>query len=205
MAEPSEIVEGAWGLSWVAGPKDPMRRAAHALVSGRKVWLVDPFTDEPALTAARRRGRIAGVVQLLDRHNRDCASLAERFGVEHLRLPDGLPGTPFELSHMVWVPRWREAALWWEAKRTLFVPEAIGTVAPFAVGGAAAGIHPFLRGLPPGTLRSLRERQPEVLLCGHGAPLAQGVGEAIDEALHRSRRDIPRAGLAMVKAFSPLK
>ena len=34
-------------------------------------------------TAPPALGEIAGVLQLLDRHNRDCAPLAERFGVPH--------------------------------------------------------------------------------------------------------------------------
>ena len=68
-----------------------MGRTAHALSSGGQVWLIDPFDDEPALQAAATLGRPAGVLQLLDRHNRDCDSIAARLGVPLLRLPDRAP------------------------------------------------------------------------------------------------------------------
>ncbi len=66
----------AFGLSWIAD--EPMRRASHALADDGRVWLVDPLDEPDAIERARDLGPVAAVVQLLDRHNRDCAALARR-------------------------------------------------------------------------------------------------------------------------------
>ena len=60
-----------------------MARSAHALRDGDRVWLVDPYEDAEALERAAALGAPAGVLQLLDRHDRDCAALAARLGVPH--------------------------------------------------------------------------------------------------------------------------
>ena len=60
------------------------------------MWLVDPVAFDEALDRAAGLGEIAGVLQLLDRHNRDCAPLAERFGVPHLKVPDAVAGHAVE-------------------------------------------------------------------------------------------------------------
>lgn len=156
--------------------------------------------DGAALAAAEKLGDPAGVIQLFDRHSRDCEELADRYGVPHLRLPDRIPGTPFELRRVVWLPGWRELALWWPDEDLLVVSEAVGTGAYFAVAGKQAGIHPFLRGWPPG---ALREFSPKRLLAGHGPSIHEHAGRALSEAVSRSRRDIPRAAVAMVRSFTP--
>jgi hypothetical protein len=69
----------ALGVTWIE--KGGMARSAHALAGGGRVWLIDPFDYEPGLSAAAGLGELAGVLQLLDRHNRDCAPLAQRLGV----------------------------------------------------------------------------------------------------------------------------
>lgn len=176
-----------------------MERSSHALADGGRLWLVDPVADEEALDAALGHGEVAGVLQLLDRHPRDCAQLARRYGVDHQRLPERLPGTPFESLRVVWVPRWREIGLWWAARRALVVPEAIGTATYFSLGRLPAGIHPFLRALPPG--RAMTAHEPEYLLVGHGPPLHEGATAAIAQALQRSRRDLPRAAAAVAKGL----
>ena len=51
-------------------------------------------------------GEPAGVVQLLDRHNRDCAAVAAELGVPHLVVPDAVPDSPFEA-----IPRRAHSAL----------------------------------------------------------------------------------------------
>ena len=58
------------GLSWVSD--DPLERACHALADAGRVWLIDPVDDAAALAAAAELGEPAAVVQLLDRHGRDC-------------------------------------------------------------------------------------------------------------------------------------
>lgn len=187
----------AWAVTWTA--EEPMQRSSHALAHEGRVWLVDPIADEPALRAAEALGEVVAVVQLLDRHPRSCAGLAKRYGVPHLRLPEALPDSPFELRRMLCVPTWREIALWWPERRTLVVAETVGTGPYFALGGRPLGVHPFLRAKPPGPLRDF---EPEHLLVGHGAALHERAAPALTEALERSRRDIPRVPLAMVRAYA---
>ena len=136
-------------------------------------------------------GRPAGVLQLLDRHNRDCAAVAERLGIEHLEAPDAVAGSPFEAIPVVRVPGWKETALWWPAESALVVAEVVGTNSIFNAGRGGVGMHPMLRALPPG---SLRRFEPQHLLTGHGAPVhGAGAAAGLEEAYARSRRDIPRA------------
>ena len=74
-----------------------MTRTSHALATSEGVWLVDPVDWPEAIDRAASLGTPAGVIQLLDRHNRDSAAIAERLGVPHLVVPESLPGTPFEV------------------------------------------------------------------------------------------------------------
>ena len=105
------------------------------------VWLVDPVDWPDAIDRALTLGEPAGVIQLLDRHNRDCVALAERLGVPHVVVPDELPGSPFECVPVVRRKRWRETALWWPETRTLVVAEALGTNRFFTGGRAPLGVH----------------------------------------------------------------
>ncbi len=116
--------EYAFGFSWVL--EEGMQRSSHALVLDGRVWLVDPVAFDEALERAAGLGEIAGVLQLLDRHNRDCAALAERYGVEHLKVPDAVPGTPWKAIPVVRFPGWKETALWWPEHDALIVAEVVG-------------------------------------------------------------------------------
>ena len=178
------------GLSWVID--EPMQRTSHALVDGGRVWLVDPVDVPEAVDRATALGEPAGVLQLLDRHPRACADLAQRFGVPHLRLPDAVPESPFEVVTVVDVPKWREKALWWRERRALVVAEAVGTGPMF---GSPAGIHLFLRLKPPGVLR---DHDPDHLLVGHG-PGVHGADakRALETAYRRSRVDLPKTVLTL--------
>ncbi len=179
--------EHALGLTWVVD--EPMERASHALRVDGRVWLVDPVAWEPALEAARELGAVAGVLQLLDRHERDGAAVASRFGVPLRPLPRMLPEAPFELRRLVDRPWWREVALWWPEERALIVPEAVATATYYGLG-RPLGVHPMLRLRPPSGLRGL---DPEHVLGGHGAPLHGPTARtALAEALARSRGDLPR-------------
>ncbi|HEX8975488.1 MAG TPA: hypothetical protein VF781_03155 [Solirubrobacteraceae bacterium] len=180
------------GITWYEG--DAMARASHALLTEDGVWLVDPFDDQAALDAAADLGPPAGVVQLLSRHNRDCAAIATRLGVALHRLPARLPGTPLEVVSVVDRPWWRELALWWPGRQTLVVSEAIGTIPLFALG-RPAGVHPMLRLLPPRA--ALGGYHPERLLVGHGPALAEGADAALHEALAAARSDLPRLALKL--------
>ena len=64
-----------------------MTRTSHALATSEGVWLVDPVDWPEAIDRAASLGTPAGVIQLLDRHNRDGAAVAERLGVPHLVVP----------------------------------------------------------------------------------------------------------------------
>jgi hypothetical protein len=175
------------GITW--HETNGMARAAHAVRDGERVWLIDPFDDAAALEAAAALGQPAGVIQLLDRHQRDGESIAGRLGVPLLRLPQALPDTPFDVVSVVARPWWREIALWWPAERTLIVAEAIGTGPLFALG-RRAGVHPMLRAVPPRS--ALGQYAPERLLVGHGPALDADAGPALQQALASSRADIPK-------------
>lgn len=173
-----------------------MARAAHALVEARRVWLIDPFEDVEAMAAATELGTAAGVVQLLDRHNRDCQAIAQRLGVPLLRLPVDAAGTPFKAIPMISNRVWREVALWWADEQALVVAEAVGTAPLFALG-RRAGVHPMLRLVPP--REQLSGYQPERLFVGHGQAIESGADAALRDALAHSRSDMPHLVPAVVK------
>jgi hypothetical protein len=165
-----------------------MQRASHALAVDGRVWLFD-VVDDPELDArVQELGRPAAVVQLLDRHNRDCAAVATRLGVPQHVVPRQLPGTPFELRPILQLRWWREAALWWPEPRILLVAEAVGTNPYFRAGEEPVGVHPFLRPWPP---RSLRGLEPDHLLVGHGEGIHHEPA-ALGSALRTARQRIPR-------------
>jgi hypothetical protein len=177
----------ALGITWTE--RGGTVRSSHAVASGGRVWLIDPFEDEAALSAAAELGEPAGVLQLLDRHNRDCESLARRLGVARLRLPERTPDTPFEVVPVISRRGWREIGLWWSAENALIVAEAVGT-APVFAAGRRAGVHPLLRLTPP--RRQLSAYKPERLLVGHGEPIEAGASAALTDALDHALSDIPR-------------
>jgi hypothetical protein len=166
-----------------------MARAAHAIREGDRVWLIDPFEDDAALAAAAELGPPAGVIQLLDRHNRDCGAIAQRLGVPHHRLPPSLPETPFKIVSVVARPWWKEIALWWPGGHTLVVAEAVGSAPLFGLG-RPLGVHPMLRLVPPRD--ALGGLHPQRLLVGHGPALEDGADPALRDALASSRSDMPK-------------
>jgi hypothetical protein len=183
----NSIQRHSLGLTWVE--TTGLRRASHALRADGRVWLIDPFEDEVALSAAIELGTPAGVIQLLDRHNRDSGPIAQRLEVPLLRLPADVPDSPFTVIPVISRPWWREVALWWEGERALVVAEAVGTAPAFTLG-RRVGLHPMLRLRPP--KGPLTARSPERLLVGHGAALQSGADAAIRDALSGALADIPR-------------
>lgn len=188
----NSIQRHSLGLTWVE--TSGMRRAAHALRANGRLWLIDPFEDQVAMSAATELGAPAAVIQLLDRHNRDCGPIAQRLEVPLLRLPADLSDSPFTVIPVISRPWWREVALWWEAERTLVVAEALGTAPAFTLG-RRVGLHPLLRVRPP--RRPLTARSPERLLVGHGTSLESGATEAIRDALSGAVADIPQLVLRL--------
>jgi hypothetical protein len=179
---------GGDGFGWIVD--EAMTRTSHALAAGGKVWLVDPVDWPDAIERACSIGDPAAVVQLLDRHDRDCAALASRLEVPRLFVPEAVPESPFECVAVVRRPFWRENALWWPEKRTLVLADALATN-PFYTGATEPlGVHMLLRLLPP---RRLAAYSPERLLTGHGEGIVGPDTPAVlERALARSRRDLPR-------------
>ena len=179
------------GASWVVD--ELIHRASHALVDEGRVWIIDPVDAGDALEQARALGEPVAVLQLLNRHNRDSAAVAQRLGVPRLKVPAVLPDTPFSVLNLDWGPGWKEVALWWPDRRALVVPESLGTAPLFAVGPGPVGVHPVRRIAPP---HSLRPFVPEHLLVGHGPPVhGQDAAGGVIDALDRGRSDIPRVFL----------
>jgi hypothetical protein len=179
---------GADGFGWIV--EEAMTRASHALVADGRVCLVDPLDWPEAIDRALGLGEPAGVIQLLDRHDRDCAALAARLDVPHLVAPDDVPGSPFECVPIMRRRWWRESALWWPETRTLVCADALGTN-PFYTGGTAPlGVHVLLRLTPP---KALAGFEPERILVGHGeGAIAPDAAQTLRDALRTSRRSLPR-------------
>jgi hypothetical protein len=191
-----QIEEHPLGLTWILD--EPMARACHALVDEGRVWLVDPV-EHPDLPDFTTLGVPAGVLQLLDRHNRDCAGIADRLGVPHLKVPDAVPDSPFEAIAVVRVPGWKETALWWPQPSALVVAELLGTNRMYTAGRQAVGMHPFLRPFVPGALRGI---EAEHLLVGHGSGVhGPEAAAGIEAAYDTARRDIPHVLWALPGAI----
>jgi hypothetical protein len=167
-----------------------LARTSHAVEVAGTVLVFDPL-DAPGLDERiRGLGRPEAVVQLLDRHERDCSLVAERLGVPHLRMRLA-SSTRGELVRVAWTRVWKEVAFWEPTRQILVVGDALGTVGYFTAPGEAIGVHPFLRLRPP---RMLAELEPEHILCGHGAGVhGSEAALALREAMATSRRRLPRA------------
>lgn len=179
--------EQDFGFGWL-DDDEPMRRTSHAFAADG-VWLVDPVAWPEAEQRALALGEARGVLQLLDRHNRDCAAIAERLGVPlHVVPTRRIAGAPFEFLHVLGNRLWREVALWWPERRVLVCADALGTVAYFRAPGERLGVHPFLRLRPP---RALKRVYPEHVLIGHGEGIHENASAALHEGLRTSRRRLP--------------
>jgi hypothetical protein len=178
---------GPDGFGWIVD--ETMTRTSHALAADGRVWLVDPLAWTDAIERARDLGEPAGVIQLLDRHTRDCAALAERLGVPHVVAPDDLPDTPFRCIPILRRKLWRETALWWPERQMLVAADALGTNPFFTARRAPIAVTLPLRLTPPKALGVL---DPERILVGHGEGLVgAGATEALREALRTSRTGLP--------------
>jgi hypothetical protein len=176
------------GFGWI----EPgfMRRASHALEVEGRVLVFDPVDAREHDERILALGEPEAVVQLIDRHERDCAAVASRLGVPHLemRLPEGFVGC--ELVPVLWSRFWREVACWCPGRRVLVVADALGTAPYFRARGERLGVHPFLRLVPPTSLRDMaRGLTPGHILCGHGEGIhGEEASLAFAEALTTARR-----------------
>jgi hypothetical protein len=136
-----------------------------------------------------RSTRPEAVIQLLDRHERDCSLVAERLGVPHLRMRLEASSARGELVRIAWSLVWKEVAFWEPARQILVVGDALGTAAYFIAPRERLGVHPFLRLRPP---RRLARLEPLHILCGHGKGIhGDEAALALEEALTTARRRIP--------------
>jgi len=184
------------GFGWIAD--EFMERCSHALVEDGRVWVIDAVDGDGVEERIRAAGTPAGVVQLLDRHNRDCAALAARLGVRHHVVPNGSLG-PFACIAVKKSHSWNEIALWWPDRRVLVCADVLGTAPYFCAGDERLAVHPLLRLRPP--RRQLGALQPHVILCGHGEGVLDGAGVALREALSTSRRRIPGQAASAFRAW----
>ena len=177
-------------IGWTPAQPELRRRTSHAVAAGGGVWIIDPLDGEGVEERIRALGEPAAVIQLLDRHERDCRALATRLGIErHVTPFAGVPGAPFEVVRVLDLPGWHEAALWFPADRILVCADAVGTASYFVAEGEPVAVHPLLRIIPP---KVLLRYEPRQLLVGHGEGLAgDHATEALHEALLTSRRRIP--------------
>jgi hypothetical protein len=190
------------GFGWIAPEPALLERASHALLADGRVWLVDAVDCAGLEERLRSFGEPAGIVQLLDRHQRDCAELARRLGVPLHQVPfDGVPGSPFEVLRVRDRRGWHEVALWWPAERVLVCADALGTARYYRAPGEALAVHPLLRLAPPRALRDMsRGLTPSHVLCGHGAGIhGEAAALAVDEALRTARRRIPRYLIGLLR------
>ena len=184
---------GPDGFGWIVD--EAITRTSHALAADGKVWFVDALDWPEAIDRALELGEPAGVVQLLDRHDRDCAALAARLGVPHVVVPDELPGSPFTFVPVMRRRRWRESALWWPARRTLVLADALATNRFYTAGKAPIGVHVFLRLTPP---RALTAYEPERILVGHGEGVhGPEASTALRDAIDTESAPTPRALLRL--------
>lgn len=200
-----EIDRWEGGFGWIAHPDEKLQRASHALTVDGDVWLIDPVDAEALDDLLAEEGEVAGVVVLLDRHNRDANAIARRHGVSVHRpswmnsidsnydvpiedLGDELDGTGYRVRELHDLPVWREAYLYRPEDETLVVGDALGTASYFLTPDERVGVHPMLRLLPP---RELAEHDVERVLVGHGEGVTDGAADAVRDTVRNSRRRAP--------------
>jgi hypothetical protein len=201
--EPRYVDELEFGFGWISPEPSFMQRCSHALLAAGKVWLTDPVLDDGVLERVRALGEPGGVVQLLDRHRRDCARAAAELGVPHYTVPTVPPvGAPFEIVEVLQWRRWHEVALWIPEHRTLVCAEAVGTAQFYRAPSERIAVHPLLRLTPPYSLLTV---EPVHILVGHGDGVHEDAAAALRDAVkHALRRTLPWlwAGL---RAHGPLR
>jgi hypothetical protein len=187
------------GFGW-STDEERIPRTSHAIRASGRVWLLDVVDGDGLDERIAALGEPAAVVQLLDRHNRDCAAVADRLGVPlHVTPFEPVEGAPFVAFPILHRRFWREVALWFATERTLVCADALGSLDYFRASGEPFGVNPVLRLFPP--RRSLAGLEPEHILFGHGEGVhGPDVPEALRTALATARRRIPQALLATAKS-----
>jgi hypothetical protein len=187
------------GFGWLA-EDELLQRTSHAVLAAGRVWVTDALYGPGIEERIRALGEPAGVIQLLDRHSRDCGAVARRLGVPlHVTPFGGVPNAPFEVITVRRRRLWREVALYFSQERVLVCGDALGSVGHFRAGSEPFGVHPLLRLVPP--RRAFGGLEPEHLLFGHGEGVhGAEAGHALHEALATARRRLPQAWLGGLRA-----
>jgi hypothetical protein len=187
------------GFGWLA-EDELLQRTSHAVLAAGRVWVTDAVYGPGIEERIRALGEPAGVIQLLDRHGRDCGAVARRLGVPlHVTPFGGVPNAPFEVIAVRKRRLWREVALYFSQERVLVCGDALGSVGHFRAAREPFGVHPLLRLMPP--RRAFGGLEPEHLLFGHGEGVhGAEAGHALHEALATARRRLPQAWLGGLRA-----
>ena len=191
-----ETTEWDGGFSWIAYPEEDARRASHALTTDAGVWLVDPVDVDGLDEHLRGLGDVVGVAILQDRHTRDATAVARRHDVS-VSVPEEmsltrekldvdaeatgsvLSGSEYAVHKLRLDDDWEEAVLWNAERKTLLVPETLGTLPSFRDDGDALGIHPAVEESP----QELAEWDPDHILVGHGASIHETASTELMAAL----------------------
>jgi hypothetical protein len=189
------------GFGW-APEGDKLARTSHAVLAGEGVWLTDVLDGAGLDERIAALGPPVAVIQLLDRHARDNAAVAERLGVPLHETPmNDVEGAPFVVLPIVKRRFWREIALWFAEERILVCADALGGLGYFRAGDEPFGLHPFLRFFPPKKLATL---EPEHVLFGHGSAFhGPEASHALRDALAKPRRRLPQALLNGLRQARP--
>lgn len=187
------------GFGWLA-EDELLRRTSHAVLAAGRVWVTDAVYGPQIEKRIQALGEPAGVLQLLDRHSRDCGAVARRLGVPlHVTPFGGVPNAPFEVIAISTMRFGREVALYFSQERVLVCGDALGSLGYFRAGREPFGVHPLLRLMPP--RRAFGGLEPEHLLFGHGEGVhGAETGHALHEALATARRRLPQAWLGSLRA-----
>lgn len=195
------VDELPFAFGWIAPEPRFMQRCSHAVAAGGRVWVIDPVADDAALDRVLALGEPGGVVQLLDRHARDCARVAKQLGVRHYQVPDRPPHrTPFEVLPVLHWRRWHEVALWFPEQRTLVCAEALGTAQFYRAPSERLAVSPLQRLFLP---RSLLAVEPEHILVGHGEGVHDDATAALRDAVAHARSRAPAWFWAGLRAHGP--
>jgi glyoxylase-like metal-dependent hydrolase (beta-lactamase superfamily II) len=186
------------GFGWQADEAEFLERTSHAVLSSGEVWLLDAIDVDGLDDRVRALGEPAGVIQLLDRHDRDCLTIAERLGVPLLITPRAAHPA-FVSIRVVWLPVWHEVAVVFPGERVLVVGDALGTASYFRAPGERLAVNGALRLWPP---RKLADFEPRHVLCGHGEGVhGDEAAAALREALATARSRIPSWFPASIRAW----
>ena len=179
-----------FAFGWIHPDPDWMQRAGHAVLAGGGVWLIDPIDGAGVDERVRALGEPAGVVQLLDRHDRDCKRIADELGVPLYEVPTyGVYAASFEAIPVLRTPFWKEVALWFPREQTLVCADLLAAAPGYTAPNEDLGVHPLLRLPLP---RRVTDLPVEHLLLGHGPGLhGPDTTAAIERAFHVARRNLP--------------